>query len=233
VADNFTGTLASLWASQTAADLSLAQGVRLLFTDRALAETSLNIARARYREVVESKLAQSQPMLLERSRFGLAQTCEALGDLEEAGKYYAMVAADDPDSALGRLARERQETLSDPDVIKWYNWFDRQKPAPPPKKTPGGPSSLPDLGSPTTDLPDLPDLPDEDFLKDTPPPEPDTGKPGEGVPAGGKPATEPGAEAAKAPSGAGATTAPAGASSPPAKSDAGPSEPESQPPATK
>lgn len=160
VASQYADTSAGLWATQTAADMHLAQGVRLLFSDRALADTSLTMARDRYLEVVQNEKTAAYPMLLERARFGLAQTLETMNELDQAKKYYSLVTEANSDSVLGQLAKTRLERLGKPEVAKWYHWFARQKPAPPPEvKQPSaaGGAGLGDVGPSLGDLPDTPE----------------------------------------------------------------------------
>jgi hypothetical protein len=130
VADDFRSTLAGLWAAQTAADIESARGSRLLFTDRASAETSLNLAKNRYQEVLDSSLTAKAPMLRVRAHFGLAQTFEAQGELEEAKKHFQAVVDSDAASAVGKAAQERLARLELASTARWYNWFERQKPLP-------------------------------------------------------------------------------------------------------
>ncbi len=161
VADQYSDTSAGLWAAQTAADMHLAQGVRLLFTDRALADTSLTMARDRYLEVVQNPKTAAYPMLLERAQFGLAQTCETMNELDQAKKYYSLVAESKPDSVLGQLAKKCLERLAKPDVVKWYHWFARQKPVPPAEPNQPSVAAGAGLGTAKPTLGDLPDTPDE------------------------------------------------------------------------
>ena len=83
VADQFDDTQAGLWAALTAADIDSARGMRLMFTDRAAAETSLNLAKSRYREVLENKRLPQDALLSIRTHYGLAQ---ALRGTERAGR---------------------------------------------------------------------------------------------------------------------------------------------------
>ncbi len=159
VSDDFSGTTAGLWAAQTAGDLELARGIRNLFIDRAMADTSLTQARRHFREVLDSSESAKYPMLLRRARFALAQTHEALGELDDAKKLYAQVVNDAADNAVGAAAKQRIERLDEPKTESFYNWFTRQKPVPP-AATGGTSSPLDDLlGSPGAGLDDLPDSP--------------------------------------------------------------------------
>ena len=165
VADDFSDTMAGLWAAQTAADIESARGIRLLFTDRASAETSLTLARSRYQEILDNKHAGTAPMLVQRAHFGLAQTYEAQNDVDEASKHYATVAESAKDTALGKAAQERIDKLAMADTKAWYNWFERQKPVPRDLGT-GATSPLGSgLDLPPSDLNVVPDQPSDDFLK--------------------------------------------------------------------
>jgi hypothetical protein len=165
VADDFEGTAAALWASQTAGDLELARGVRMLFTDRALADTSLTQARNYFRDVIENPEVSNYPMLLRRARFGLAQTHEALGELDKAKEFYALVSEGSEGDSIATVAKQRIEQLEKPRVDEFYAWFADQKPVPPAATGGSG------MGSPLGDLLDSPgaglgDLPDgpSDFM---------------------------------------------------------------------
>lgn len=170
VADDFRNTLAGLWAAQTAADIESARGTRLLFTDRASAETSLSLAKNRYREVLDSSMTAKAPMLRVRAHFGLAQTLEAQGELEEARKHYQAVVDSDPGSAVGKAAQERLARLELASTARWYNWFERQKPLPRDLGTGFG-AGLPGLDAlPPLDPGTLPDPPSSPSSATEPPP---------------------------------------------------------------
>ena len=166
VADRYSDTVAGLWAAQTAADLEAAQGVRLLFQDRAKAETSLNAAEGTYRDILDNKLVATSPMLERRAHLGLAETLEALGQLDEAKKHYQVVVDAEKDSALGRAAQQRLARLDLAATKSWYNWFSRQKPVP--RKLEGEGLGGLDSVLPGGDLGELPEAAGSDFMKDVP-----------------------------------------------------------------
>ncbi|MHB0958960.1 MAG: YfgM family protein [Pirellulaceae bacterium] len=238
VTEQFEDTPAGLWAALTSADIESARGIRLMFTDRAAAETSLNLAKNRFRDLLESKHTAQDSLLLRRAHYGLAQVYEAQGELEEAKKQYAAVAEIDKDSALGKAAQERAERVDSTATKKWYNWFANQKPAPRDlgPGTPGAGS----LGAPGTDLNVLPEGPDADFLKDlelesarpesAAPADPQTPAPAEAAPAETAPAETVPAETAPAET-APAETAPA-ETAPSTTPPADPAAPQSDPPST-
>jgi hypothetical protein len=164
VADDFEGTSAGLWASQTAGDLELARGVRMLFTDRALADNSLNQARNHFRDVTENTDAATYPMLLRRARFGLAQVHEALGELDKAKEFYGMISKEVAGDSIASAAKKRIARLDTPETDSFYAWFANQKPVPP-AATGGTSSPLGDLlDSPGAGLGDLPDSSPGDFM---------------------------------------------------------------------
>lgn len=163
VADQFSDTQAGQWAALTAADLKAEQGVRLMFTDRAAAETALNEAKSHYRQVLDSKYASQDDMLSNRAHYGLAQVCEAQSELDEAKNQYTQVVERSPGSALATSAQKRIDMLQQASTKKWYNWFANQKPEP---RKLGTGAGLPGLGGPpVTDLNTLPDGPTGDFMK--------------------------------------------------------------------
>ena len=128
VARDENGTPAGVWALQTEADLDLDRGSRLLFTDREEALKTLERAEKNFEQV--ETLAQRDRLLLERARFGLAQTHECLGKLEKAKQRYESVAKTNPGGAFGKLATQRLAVLSDKGTSEFYAWFEQQKPAP-------------------------------------------------------------------------------------------------------
>ncbi len=131
VADQFDDTQAGQWAALTAADIESARGVRLMFTDRAAAETSSEHGEEPLSRGARTASTRPRtPLLLRRAHYGLAQVYEAQGELDDAKKQYATVAESDKDSALGKAAQKRADRIETTATKKWYNWFANQKPAP-------------------------------------------------------------------------------------------------------
>ena len=230
VTDQFSGSLAGQWAALTAADIQAARGVEKLFTDRAAAETDLNSAKTHYREVIDSKWAASEPLMMHRAQYGLAQVLEAQGELDEAAKLYAAVADEVATSTLGKTAKARKDLLAQTDIKKWYNWFGNQKPAPRNLGTgAGGPNPL----GTGTDLNTLPESPGSDFMNDAKPDAPADGMapattPAESPatpPAGGTPAESTTPPAAPAETPAAPPAAPAESTTPPAGGAPAPEQP--------
>jgi tetratricopeptide (TPR) repeat protein len=169
VARLHSGSTAALWARQSAGDVNLAQGASQLYSDRKQAEKSLKDAEKQYLAVEQE--AAKYPMLLERARYGLAQVYESMCDVEKAKTYYEKVAKTNPESPVGRTAKERSDRLSDESVERFYAWFERQEPVRPRAEESAvgaGPEVPDDLG----ELPERPDLsfPFSDVSGDEPEP---------------------------------------------------------------
>jgi hypothetical protein len=136
----------------------------MLFTDRALADNSLNQARNHFRDVTENTDAATYPMLLRRARFGLAQVHEALGELDKAKEFYGMISKEVAGDSIASAAKKRIARLDTPETDSFYAWFANQKPVPP-AATGGTSSPLGDLlDSPGAGLGDLPDSSPGDFM---------------------------------------------------------------------
>lgn len=207
VADQFSDTQAGLWAALTAADVEFANGMQLMFTDRAAAETALDSAQRHYRHVLDSNHAAENPLLIQRAHYGLAQVYETQSDLDDAAKHYTAVVERAAGTQLATVAQERIDRLASAETKKWYNWFANQKPAP--RSTGTTPGVVP--ATPGADLNVLPDGPVEDFLKDgastpagpevplTPPDAPTSSPQTEPAPGAPAPPAEPTPPAADAP----------------------------------
>ncbi len=155
VAREHQDSTAGLWAALLAGDVQFNQGFRQLFTDRALATTSLNDAKDQY-EFVLKHVGNRDRTLKLRALYGLAQTHEAMSHVKEAAKYYRQVVELAGDDVIGADAKKRLELLQDNKIERWYFWFARQEPRPPAPAEPKKelPGTLPGLD----DLPDEPDL---------------------------------------------------------------------------
>ncbi|MCL4207101.1 MAG: hypothetical protein KJ000_31860 [Pirellulaceae bacterium] len=155
VARLHSGNPAALWAEQAAGDILLATGAGQMFSDRDEAETSLRSAEKHYKAVEQA--AARQPMLLNRARYGLAQTYETLAEIEKARGYYEKVFQAEGNSSLGRDAKGRFDDLSQNSTERWYAWFERQEPPQPESGAGGFDPNVPD------DLDFLPNRPDLSF----------------------------------------------------------------------
>jgi hypothetical protein len=200
MAQRHAGEPASLWAVLLAADVHLAQGAQQAFTDRAAAEKSLAQAVKSY-ETVLNELRE--PVLRRRALFGLAEANEALfgvtGDkqhLEAALANYGQVEKEWPESALGRSAKQKKESLETKSAQEFLVWFSNQTPEPPPtpSSSSGGLGALPGAtgGLDLSKLPSAGDLtlPEEPAQPATEP-NPPAGESSQPAPEATPPETEP------------------------------------------
>ncbi|MFM7137661.1 MAG: tetratricopeptide repeat protein [Planctomycetota bacterium] len=128
VAAQYGGTPAAQWAEIVLADTALADGNRLLITDRAQGVRRLEEAAGRYTAVNAQR-----PGLLaaERATFGLARARESLGELAEAKRGYEALVAEYPESPFRPLAAERIAALGRESTGRWYKWFESRPVASP------------------------------------------------------------------------------------------------------
>jgi len=157
VARLHSGSPAALWARQAAGDMKLMTGASLLYRDRK--EAFKNLRDAEKDLLAVEREAAGYPMLLQRARYGLAQTYESLCEVEKARDYFKKVASAEPNSALGNLAQRRHDQLAGRETERWFAWFEKQEPKPPAGAMPadGREPQVP------FDLGDLPDRPDSSF----------------------------------------------------------------------
>lgn len=126
----YPGTPAADWSRLVLADMALTEGTELLFVDKDRAPPRLQAAVDLYSAILG---ARPTGMLAERATFGLAKSRESLGQLEEARRGYAAVAAEFPSGALAQMATDHAAELGRESSRQWYDWFAAQKIAPPPK----------------------------------------------------------------------------------------------------
>jgi len=90
ISADFGSTTAGVWAKQTAADANMARALEKVYLDRDLAETFYKEAIAEYQAVSEKS---SDPFLMGRANYGLAQAFEGMGEIEKALSAYRKVMA--------------------------------------------------------------------------------------------------------------------------------------------
>ncbi len=88
ISTDFSGTTAGLWAKQTSADANMSRALEKVYIDRDLSEEFYKEAVADYRVVAEKS---SDPFLVGRANYGLAQASEGMGDQEKALSFYRKV----------------------------------------------------------------------------------------------------------------------------------------------
>lgn len=128
VVRRYPGTPAAEWSRLVMADMALIDGTELLFVNKDQSPPRLQAAADLYASILA---ARPSGMLAERATFGLAKARESLGQLGEAGRGYAAVAAEFPEGALAGLAREHAAMVDRESTRQWYDWFAAQKIAPP------------------------------------------------------------------------------------------------------
>jgi predicted negative regulator of RcsB-dependent stress response len=151
VADDYPRSEAALWARQSLADINLAKGAALMFSDRPEATNRLREAETNYKEVLEKT---RDPFLLARARYGMGRLQETQCQPEEAIKYYEKVVASEKDSPLGQAAARDIERLKKPEMVAFLDWFAKQEPKKPVPTSHGG---MPPFQVPS-DLPERPDI---------------------------------------------------------------------------
>ncbi len=124
----YPGTPAAEWSRLVLADMALTEGTELLFADKDRAPPRLQAAVDLYSAILGTR---PSGMLAERATFGLAKARESLGQLDEARRGYAAVAAEFPTGALARLATDHAAELGRESSRQWYDWFAAQKIVPP------------------------------------------------------------------------------------------------------
>ena len=141
VAVRYGGTAAAQWAELVLADTALADGNRLLMTDRSQGVRRLQDAVGRYTAV---NAQRPGPLATERAIFGLARARESLGELAEAKRGYEALVAEYPESPFRGLAEERAAALTRGSVERWYKWFEaRPAVGQPPAAEPTKPANEP------------------------------------------------------------------------------------------
>lgn len=173
MAANYPGTSAAAWAQVATGDVKLATSLREFFADRDKAREELTKAREAYEGAL--KAANGNEMLEQRARFGLAQSLESLGEIDQATSQLDEIVKRWPESPVGVSATARLAQLRKPQTKEWYAWFAEQKPV----KSPLSDSTF------MNDLPNLPEKPDLSV------PQPGQLIPGNSSPAGnGTPSTD-------------------------------------------
>lgn len=133
VVARYGGTPAAQWAEIVLADTALADGNRLLLTDRAQGKRRLEEAVGRYTTVNTQRPAA---LAAERAIFGLARARESLGEIGEARLGYEALVAEYPSSPFRGLAEERITALARESTGRWYKWWE-SRPVPAPAESAG------------------------------------------------------------------------------------------------
>lgn len=156
VASDFPGTDVAVWARLREAELQLAEGIQLQFTDREAADSLLKKAGEAFDSVLAK--ATALPDARERALLGKARLLEADsdGDLSAAVNAYQEFLEGFPESVWAEQIRSRIELLQSGDASDFYAWFSQQTPKPEDRPTPsdGMPAGHPEI---PVSLPPIPD----------------------------------------------------------------------------
>ncbi len=135
IAADHPGSVAAIWAEQTAGDKYLSDGIDALYKDRGQGVELLKKAIESY-ETVKSKSATAE--LRARAELGLAQAHESLGEIDKAKTLYQQVITSGLQPAIATVATNRVAFLNSQAGKDFYAWFDKLKPTPAtPPKMPG------------------------------------------------------------------------------------------------
>jgi predicted negative regulator of RcsB-dependent stress response len=114
-------------AELVAADIQLAQGCNMLFTNKAIANQQLVKALELYQRVREHT---NSPALRAQATFGLARVWESMGKLDTAIKLYTEVTTEWPDSVFAQASLQRLENLKRISIKDFYDKFAKFDPKP-------------------------------------------------------------------------------------------------------
>jgi len=174
ISADFGSTSAGLWAKQTAADANMSRALEKVYLDRDLSETFYKEAIAEYQAVSEKS---SDPFLMGRANYGLAQAFEGMGEIEKALSAYRKVIANKTmGTELIAEVTRRVGWLESKAGEEFYTWYkSRPKSAPalntdPPMSSPvpaepniafpqGTPSTETPAGAPTSTEPSTTSVP--------------------------------------------------------------------------
>ena len=140
VAEDYPDSKAARWAEVVAADLYLGTGCDLLFSNRADANIELDKAAEFYAQVLKKS---RESVLLDRATFGLAQTREAMCELDKAKALYKKVAQSWPDGPFAKISARCLKKLEQPSTLAFYDRFEKFDPKPAFADQPGIPGAGP------------------------------------------------------------------------------------------
>ena len=147
ISADFGSTTAGVWAKQTAADANMARALEKVYLDRDLAETFYKEAIAEYQAVSEKS---SDPFLMGRANYGLAQAFEGMGEIEKALSAYRKVMANKiMGTELIAEVTKRVGWLESKAGEEFYTWYKSR-----PKSAPVL-NTNPSMSSPVPAVPDI------------------------------------------------------------------------------
>ncbi|MGE3313836.1 MAG: tol-pal system YbgF family protein [Planctomycetaceae bacterium] len=145
IADKYPGTSVSAWARLREAEMHLATGMRLSFTDRASGVSDLKKSREAFEKLVSDDSVPADAK--ERALFGLGRCLESLSskNLDEPIAAYQRLVTEYPYSAYKTAAEARIAALRTGGAQDFYAWWHEQNPKPVDRElprdmaAPGGP----------------------------------------------------------------------------------------------
>jgi len=153
VAEKQEKTLAGRWARLTLADQQLRQVTQQLVQSPKEGKATLEKA---VKNLTEAADGASDKALLARVNMSLGKASETANKLDDARKYYGLVAKDDPEGTFGKSAVKALKRLDKgSDVPELLAWLDKQELESRPKPT-GSPFDM--GGGRREPLPERPDL---------------------------------------------------------------------------
>ena len=154
VAEKQKGTQAGRWAMLALADQQMRQATQELVQNSTGAKTKLASVET---ILIEAETGSNDKAFLARVHTSLAKVSESANKIEQARKYYQLVATkDDPDGTFGKAATKSLKRLDKgSDVPELLAWLDTQEVAAPDSKSSGNPF---DFGQRREPLPERPDL---------------------------------------------------------------------------
>lgn len=178
VADDHAGDSVAPWAQHVSAQAKLIEASSAIYFDRAAAQKDFRLAVDGFNAVLGQT---TETLLRQRAQFGLGQAYEGLNELDKAMESYEVFATGPQDgklenedwseSAIGRQAQRRIDSLREPQTKEFYKWFFAQEPPAPILPAWGDSPGLPfgQLPSePDITFPDFPQSNDLDIDFETP-----------------------------------------------------------------
>ena len=155
VSDTYPDTKAGSWARLYQGQQLLAEGMEQLYQDRDAAEILLTDAK---QALLSAAASGSDALLASRAHYGVAQACEALGEIDDAKEAYGRVIAVNESEEMVNRASDRVAALDKPETKDFLAWFGEQDfsapdpAAPPPLPTGNALPPVSDFEPPTLDL---------------------------------------------------------------------------------
>jgi hypothetical protein len=123
VADEHPGTTAAMWALQTSGDYQLRLGIDTLREDREGGFELVQKSKELFQQVMDAPAGIKTPLIQQASLFSMAYASEALGEFENAAKYYQQLTEEAPKSHFATAAARGAARASNPAFVAAYEKF--------------------------------------------------------------------------------------------------------------